>query len=357
MLDRTDLARLLDELTQSAERHGPGRRWHCPAPNHDDHRASVTLHRDHRGHERWRCWSGDHRGDAVDLVMVTSSRNRPDAVDWLANRAGMIPNQPLPAIQRKPPTQAAPAKVMDPLVERYVNICCSVLNGSAGRPVREWLHQRGINDDTIAANRIGADPSRRLLRRQRGLPYGAGVAATFPSFDPAGNLTYVQARYLNPDETGRKYDNPSAAIAPHPRLAFPIATAAPPTDLLVVCEGLPDALTAAQAGFASVALLGAQTPDDSVATRIALHAEHHALAVVLVCDPDAAGRHVAETLTPLLAANGIEPTVIVAPNGYDLNDWALHDPTWINQITSPTKSVPDLDLASRSIGAGLGVEL
>ena len=101
---------------------------------------------------------------------------------------------------------------------------------------------------TIEANRIGADPSRRLLRRQRGPPYGAGVAATFPAFDPAGNVTYVQARYLNPDETGRKYDNPSGAIAPHPRLAFPVTTARAPADTLVVCEGLPDALTAAQAG-------------------------------------------------------------------------------------------------------------
>ena len=96
VLDRTDLASLLDELTQPAERHGPGRRWHCPAPNHEDHRASVTLHRDHSGHERWRCWSGDHRGDAVDLVMVTSTRTRADAIDWLANRAGLMPNQPLP---------------------------------------------------------------------------------------------------------------------------------------------------------------------------------------------------------------------------------------------------------------------
>ena len=357
VLDRTDLAVLLDELTQPAEQHGPGRRWHCPAPNHDDHRASVTLHRDHRGHERWRCWSGDHRGDAVDLVMVTSTRTRADAVDWLANRAGMIANQPLPAIQRKPPTQPETAKVMDPLVEHYVNMCRSVLNGSVGRPVREWLHQRGLNDKTIDANRIGADPSRRLLRRQRGLPYGAGVAATFPAFDPTGNVTYVQARYLNPDDTGRKYDNPSAALAPHPRLAFPVTTAHAPADILVVCEGLPDALTAAQAGFASVALLGAQTPDESVGSRVALFAEQRGLAVTLVCDPDPAGRHVAEMLTPLLAKRGVEPNIVVAPGGLDLNEWALNDPTWIDKIASRTVVRGELEPASRPVHTGVAVEL
>ena len=71
VLDRTDLAALLDELTQPAGRLGPGRRWHCPMPDHDDHHASVTMFRDRHGHERWRCWSGDHRGDAIDLVTIT----------------------------------------------------------------------------------------------------------------------------------------------------------------------------------------------------------------------------------------------------------------------------------------------
>ena len=86
VLDRTDLSMLLDELGTPSTRVGPGRRWHCPMPDHDDHRASVTMHRDGRGHERWRCWSGDHRGDAVDLVMAVTNRDRSDAVDWLAQK-------------------------------------------------------------------------------------------------------------------------------------------------------------------------------------------------------------------------------------------------------------------------------
>ena len=356
VLDRTDLSVLLDELTQPAARLGPGRRWHCPVAEHDDHRASVTMHRDHRGHERWRCWSGDHRGDAIDLVMVTSNRPRADAVDWLANRAGMIPDQPLPPIRPKAaPSRPPNARVMDPSVERYVRLCASVLNGPDGRQVREWLHGRGLTDDTIAANRLGADLSRSVMRRARGLPYGAGIAATFPAFDPAGNITYVQARYLEPERTGRKYDNPSAALAPHPRLAFPIATAHAPADLLVVCEGLPDALTAAQAGFAAVALLGAQTPDESVARRIALQAEHRELGVVLVCDPDPAGRRVADTLSPLLHDVGVIPGVIIPATG-DLNDWSLADASWIREIASSV-SEPVGVCPSPSIYSGLGVEL
>ncbi|HRE02295.1 MAG TPA: CHC2 zinc finger domain-containing protein, partial [Ilumatobacteraceae bacterium] len=197
VLDRTDLAALLDELTEPAGRTmGPGRKWHCPAPYHEDHRASVTMFRDRSGHERWRCWSGDHRGDAIDLVTLTSGRDRADAVEWLANRAGMHPDRPLPPA--RPKTSPAPpaARVMDPIVARYVHACHRILDASAGLPVREWLHARGIDDHTITANLIGADPGRTMMSRARGLPYGAQIAATFPVYGPGGNLTYVQARYL-----------------------------------------------------------------------------------------------------------------------------------------------------------------
>lgn len=332
VLDRTDLSALLDELTQASGRIGPGRKWHCPMPYHDDHRASVTMFRDRHGHERWRCWSGDHRGDAIDLVVAVTGRERVHAIDWLATRAGMFPDRPLPPVSPKASPTPEAAKVMDPLVARYVHACARVLHSSSGRPVRDWLHARGIEDDTISANLIGADPGRDLMRRGRGLPYGSGLAATFPVYGPAGNLTYVQARYLDVEATGRKYDNPSAALAPHPRLGFAVAPNLVRNDTLLVCEGMPDALIAAQGGFHAVGLLGAQTPDETVAARLANHASNIDAHVVLVCDPDAAGRRVAEALAPLLEVQGHLSTVITPPGGLDLNDWATADRCWADHI-------------------------
>src|SRR4051794_30310411 len=241
VLDGTDLAALLDELTQPAGRLGPGRRWHCPMPDHDDHRASVSMFRDRHGHERWRCWSADHRGDAIDLTMIVTGRDRSDALDWLATRAGMTPDRPLPPRPPRRPA-ATPAVTVSPLVEGYVATCEHLLGGPVGRPVRDWLHARGIEDDTIAANHLGADPGRTLLRRPRGLPYGAELAAVFPALDSAGNVVYAQARYLDTARTGRKYDNPAATLAPHPRLAYPAASGTDRQGVLLVCEGIPDAL-------------------------------------------------------------------------------------------------------------------
>lgn len=332
VLDRVDLAALLDELTTPAQGSGPGRRWHCPMPSHDDHRASVTMFRDRQGHERWRCWSGDHRGDAIDLAIAATGRPKAEAIDWLAGRAGMSVDRPLPPPRPKPIVEPGVSAVMDPAVAHYVRLCARLLDGPQGRPVREWLHRRGFDDTTIRANQIGMDPGRERLRRPKGLPTGVAMAATLPVFDPSGNLTYVQARYLDPERAGRKYDNPSAAMAPHPRLAFPITTRVMQRSELLVCEGVPDALTAAQAGFIAVGLLGAHTPDEVVAVRIAAHARNCGLDVTLVCDPDAAGRRMADVLEPLLRNVGATAQVLTPPGGVDLNDWASRDPSWPDAV-------------------------
>jgi DNA primase len=327
VLERTDLPALLDQLTAPATRLGPGRRWHCPVPDHDDVHASVTVFRDRHGHERWRCWSADHRGDALDLVTLARGADRTDALDWLAARAGLVPGRPLPPRPSPRPSPTRAAAVMSPLVERYVEACARILHTAHGQVVRDWMHARGLDDATIDANHLGADPGRHRMRRARGLPFGAGTAAVLPAFDPTGRLTYVQARYLDPDAAGRKYDNPAAALAPHPRLAFPVSEQARAA-VLLVCEGLPDALVAAQAGYRAVALLGAQTPDAAVAARLADHAASLGLGVALVADADAAGEHLAGVLTDLLHERNIEPLVVVPPVGGDLNGWAFTDAAW-----------------------------
>jgi hypothetical protein len=357
VLARTDLARLLDELAQPATHAIRGRRWHCPITDHADHHASVTMHTDHRGHERWRCWSGDdtHRGDAIDLAVATQRMTRSEAIDWLANRAGMIPDRPLPPITRKRRHTRPVIVPLAPAVVRYVEACERILWTPTGRPVRDWLHERGFNDDTIRANYVGADPGRHLMRRTRGLPHGTTTAATFPVLAPDGHLTYVQTRYLEVGD-GPRYDNPAAALGTNPRLAWTRPPRGRPrADLLLVCEGIPDALTAAQAGYAAVGILGSQAPDRTVAARLAHHADRHHQRLVAVIDPDPAGRRWGEHLSQLLRGDGLELTVIEPPGGHDLNSWACDDPHWTVR-TAPGREMAEVPLvrAPRAI-ADVGI--
>lgn len=332
ILARTDLARLLDEYAVPAAHNLRNRRWHCPDPHHDDRRASVTMRTDHRGHERWRCWSGDdtHRGDAIDLVTATQGLSRREAIDWLANRAGMVPDQPLPPVQRKPRSTRPVVVPLAPAVVRYVEACERILWTPVAQPVRDWLHGRGFADETIRANRLGADPGRQMMRRARGLPRGTSIAATFPALSTDGQVTYVQTRYLDPGD-GPKYDNPAAALGTNPRLAWtrtPGGGNAEP-GVLVVCEGIPDALTAAQANYTAVGILGAQAPDRTVAARLAHHAERHDQHIIAVIDADPAGRRWGDQLSDLLGVERVNLTVVEPPRGLDLNAWARRDPSWM----------------------------
>ena len=325
VLARTDLANLLDDLAEPAMFATRGRRWHCPVPDHDDHHASVTIHTDHRGHQRWRCWSGDndHRGDAVDLVTITQRQGRPEALDWLATRAGMIPDRPLPAITKREPLTRVVADVpLDPCVVRYVEACEKILWGPTGRPVRDWLHGRGFNDDLLRANRVGCDPGRHMMHRQRGLAYGGSIGAVFPAFNEHGDVRYVQTRYLNPG-TGPKYDNPAASLASNSRLAW-VQTPNARTDMLVVCEGIPDALTAAGLSYRAVGTLGSQAIDQASTAAIVKFASSHDLSMVIVNDHDDAGRAWAGRLSSAFADAGVDSSLLEPPVvGTDLNSWLL----------------------------------
>jgi hypothetical protein len=341
VLGRTDLAVLLDELTQPAT-YGPrGRRWHCPVPGHDDHHASVTMHTDHRGHERWRCWSGDdtHRGDAIDLIVATQGRSRRDAIEWLAERAGLHPDQPPPPVRRTRPP-APPWVPLHPAIQEYAATCEHILWTSTGAPIYRWLHDRGFDDETLHANRVGADPGRRILTRIRGLPYGASPAVVFPALDPTGALQYLQARYLEPGD-GPKYDNPAGRLGSNPRLAWTRylddnhRRSAP----LVVCEGIPDALTAAQAGFPAVAILGSQAPNHRAATQLATHARQHDRALVAIIDADPAGRSWGARLGELLAEHATALTVVEPPDGLDLNAWANIGTDWTATLSSAVETL------------------
>jgi hypothetical protein len=240
----------------------------------------------------------------------------------------MIPDHPLPPVRRTPRPAVARFVPLDPAVGRYAQACERILWSNAGREVRDWLHRRGFTDALLRANRVGADPGRRMLPRRRGLPYGASTAAVFPALAPNGDIHYLQARYLDPTD-GDKYDNPAGSLGSNPRLAWTrTLDAASRPGVLVVCEGIPDALTASGAGFAAVGILGSQAPDERVAAQLARHAGEHRQRLVAVVDADPAGRAWGRRLRDLLQVQGAELTMLEPTVGGDLNEWARRDPTW-----------------------------
>ena len=86
VLARVDLRALLDEFCGPAHGAGAGARWHCPVPDHDDVRPSVSVRVDRRGVDRWRCWSLGHGGTAIDVLYHVHNLSYRDAIAHLADR-------------------------------------------------------------------------------------------------------------------------------------------------------------------------------------------------------------------------------------------------------------------------------
>lgn len=327
VLGRTDLGELADQLVGAHKGRGSGATWPCPDPGHGEQTGKtppVSIFRTGYGDERWRCHSCGAGGTAIDLVMTIQGVRFAEAIELLARRAGVdAVDRPPPAlrtarIQRPEPAQPTPPS---PEVERFVAATEAYLWSERGQPMQQWLAGRGLGEEVLRANRVGADPGPADLDRVRGLPR-RGPAVVLPVLGPDGQAAYLQSRYLSP--RGHKYDNPSAALAgPLPRVAeVRLPRPADDPGLVVVSEGIPDALVAAQAGYRAVAVLGAGVPDGRAATALVELFPTERLVVAF--DADAPGQAGAERLEELLCECGAGQRVArleVPAAAGDLNGW------------------------------------
>ena len=239
LLERTDLAELLTELSGPPTTVGHMARWRCCASDHDDQHPSVTMHRARDGVERWRCWSGDHGGTAIDALIAAHGITTSDAVHRLTERTTFTSPTARPA-----PTPAPALRVeLSSAARRHLIGCAQLLWSRAGREALDWLHQRSLSDRVLHLNMVGYDPGERHLPRPDGLPKSAGV--TYPSWDADGRLAYYQTRRLRTDD-GPKYVNPNAAHGSAPPISYPLGGA--DDGPLVVTEGVADGLLATTAG-------------------------------------------------------------------------------------------------------------
>jgi len=332
VLSRTDLAGLCDELLGPRRGRGHSASWPCPDPAHGPQTGQtppVTVFRTRDGTERWRCHACGTGGTAIDLVMRADGVGFRDALSRLGQRAGAPEAERARVVPLQPrrPSQGVPTVEVSPALEAYVVACQAWLWGPGGRVFRSFFANRGLGQEILQANRVGADPGPRAVSRADGLPRG-GPAVVLPLLDPDGRQpVYLQARYLQPRQ--RKYDNPASRLVPaSPRLGeVRLASQPVRSDVAVICEGIPDALIAAQAGWRSVAVLGAGLPDERIARAIIERFPHEMLVVAF--DNDRRGQEGSATLRELLGREGAADRscgLDLPGTVGDLNAWATSSP-------------------------------
>jgi hypothetical protein len=225
-----------------------GRLW-WPCPLHDDDDPSFAIR---PGRSRWDCFSQCGHGDAADLVMRVRGVGFPEAVLFLAERAGeLAQDRPASGLPEQPPG------LLLPEAEELVRDAIARLWSPEGRAALRYLQQhRGLQLATIRHARLGWTP------KADGVPWEPpGIVV--PEFD-GDRLTLVKIRV--PDSwimrfpEDRRPGKYLTAFRDRPTI-YPGAGVIRPGDPLIIVEGAFDALLLQQEldGLAGVITAGSAT--------------------------------------------------------------------------------------------------
>lgn len=297
-----------------------GREFTGLCPFHNEKTPSFTVNDDKRF---FHCFGCGAHGDVIGWVMQTEGLSFPEAVERLAELAGL----PLP---ERAPEERAAARRRAGLHEVMEAACTwfqEQLAATGGAEARRYLEGRGLTAETIARFRLGFAPDRRGLLRQalnaRGLDDAQLVEAgllkrpeeggelrdyffgrvVFPITDRQGRVIAFGGRAMAVDARAKYLNSPDTPLFEKGRVLYNLHHARQGVhdgaDLLVV-EGYMDVIALAQAGFpAAVAPLGTAVTEEQVRELWRLAPEP-----ILCLDGDAAGqraaRRAAERALPLL---------------------------------------------------------
>jgi len=264
--------------------------------------------------------------------MAIENLSFPEAVQKVAERYGItVPQNEDPRAR-----QRAGLYDVNASAARYFRLC--LLETPAGRPVLEYLENRGINDEFAEEFSIGAastsgDGLVRWFARE-GIDKSAAIALgllgsngnrvydrfrgrlMFPIRDGQGRVIGFGGRVVG-DADGPKYLNsPESEIYHKSRALYGIYEARKSlreTEELLLVEGYLDVVALAQAGVGNVvATCGtALTPDQARTMR------RHASEVVTLFDADKAGSAAAARSFPIFLEAGIWARAATLPEGED----------------------------------------
>jgi DNA primase len=316
-----------------------GREFKGLSPFKSEKTPSFTVN-DRKGF--YHCFASGEHGDIFTFLMKTEGVTFPEAVERLAQEAGV----PLP--------KAGPrdAEAEDRRSRLYELLTTSAafferqLAAPQGQVARQYLAKRGLSADAIGRFKLGYAPNSKAALKEHLALAGftaADMAASgmlisgddipvsydrfrhrvmFPICDLKGRIIAFGGRALDPDAPAKYLNSPETPLfhkgaqlfnAHHARAA------AHDKGQIVVVEGYMDVIAMAEAGFPqTVAPLGTALTEDQIKLLWRMAPEP-----TLCFDGDAAGRKAAfravETVLPHLKP-GLSLQFAFLPGGLDPDD-------------------------------------
>jgi DNA primase len=295
---------------------------------------------DHKG--SWFDFSSGQNGDIFKFVMLTEGLSFPEAVERLAEEAGL----PVPKASPREVEKEDQRVRLHAVVEASARFFEEQLARAPGAEARRYLDRRGLTAAAIARFRLGFAPNDRSALRDHLAKAGFTTAemtasgmlvsgedipvahdrfrhrVMFPIADLKGRLIAFGGRALDPDAPAKYLNSPETPLFHKGANLYNAHNARGPAHdkgQLIAVEGYMDTIALCEAGFPqTVAPLGTALTEEQVKLLWRLAPEP-----ILCFDGDAAGRRAAfravETVLPHLRP-GYSVRFAFLPDGLDPDD-------------------------------------
>src|SRR6476659_9836354 len=315
---------------------------------------------DHKG--SWFDFSSGQNGDIFKFVMLTEGLSFPEAVERLAEEAGL----PMPKASPREAEQEDERARLYALLEAATRFFAEQLGRPAGAEARRYLDTRGLTPSAITRFRLGYAPNDRSALREHLAKAGfstadmtvSGMLVTgddiavgydrfrhriiFPICDMKGRVIAFGGRALDPDAPAKYLNSPETPLfhkGANLYNAHNARAAAHDKAQVIAVEGYMDAIALSEAGFPqTVAPLGTALTEDQIRLLWRMAPEP-----VLCFDGDAAGRRAAfravEAVLPLVKP-GFSVRFAFLSDGLDPDDFIRQHGAAEFQAVLDTKLLP-----------------
>lgn len=344
MKEQADIVRVVGEYVQL--RRSGAQNYQGLCPFHHEKTPSFSVH---ATRQFFHCFGCGFSGDVFTFIQKIENVTFPEAVRAVAQKLGIEP----PKMQFSTEQEAREARMRGTLLDLHEAACAffeEQLRRPEGAAAREYLKDRGLNEEAVRRFRIGYAPESGFMLRDRlkgaandealrasGLfswkdkakdDAGESSAAaiyskfrnriTFPICNESGKVIAFTGRTLATDEkSGPKYLNsPETAIYSKSRVLFNLHLAKEHIRALkyaILVEGQMDCISLFNAGYHNAIASSGTAFTEPQARLLGRYARQ----IVVNFDPDAAGAAATERSLALLVSEDFEIKVLTLEHGYD----------------------------------------
>jgi len=236
----------------------------------------------------YHCFASGEHGDIFTFLMKTEGLEFPEAVERLAQEAGV----PMPKQPERNVAEEDQRDRLYRLLEASAAFFEESLRSGLGAEARRYIERRGLQHETVRAFRLGFAPSSRtaLTAHLKGKGFSLADMASagmliagndipepydrfrnrvmFPILDLKGRVIAFGGRALEKDVPAKYLNSPETPLFHKGHTLFNAArarSAAHDKNRVIVVEGYMDVVALAEGGFAeAVAPLGTALTEDQV---------------------------------------------------------------------------------------------